>query len=147
MNFVKQFINSHFNLSSFYAEIFATLRVNLEHCPFSKCVYMRTLLFRRGYYHICCWIFSRSTKWSNFWIAQSDIFDIIAMLIRKKIHGDTAQKMKFSIKNFFSKCDQIRSFLWIWSHLLMKSLMENFISSFLVQREVFNYYASGARHL
>ena len=23
----------------------------------------------------------------------------------------TAQKMKFSIKNFFSKCDQIRSFL------------------------------------
>ena len=38
-----------------------------------------------------------------------------------------AQKMKFSIKNFFSKCDQIRSFLRIWSHLLKKSLMENFI--------------------
>ena len=31
--------------------------------------------------------------------------------------------MKFSIKDFFSKCDQIR----IWSHLLKKSLMENFI--------------------
>ena len=29
--------------------------------------------------------------------------------------------------NFFSKCDQIRSFLWIWSLLLKKSLMENFI--------------------
>ena len=39
----------------------------------------------------------------------------------------TAQKMKFSIKNYFSKCDQIRSFLRIWSHLLKKSLMENFI--------------------
>ena len=39
---------------------------------------------------------------------------------------DTAQKMKFSIRDFFSKCDQIRSFLWIWSHLLKKSLMENF---------------------
>ena len=39
----------------------------------------------------------------------------------------TAQKMKFSIKDFFSKCDQIRSFLWIWSHLLKKFLMENFI--------------------
>ena len=39
----------------------------------------------------------------------------------------TAQKMKFSINDFFSKCDQIRSFLRIWSHLLMKSLMENFI--------------------
>ena len=35
--------------------------------------------------------------------------------------------MKFSSKDFFSKCDQIRRKLWIWSHLLKKSLMENFI--------------------
>ena len=35
--------------------------------------------------------------------------------------------MKFSIKDFFSKCDQIRSKMRIWSHLLKKSLMENFI--------------------
>ena len=35
--------------------------------------------------------------------------------------------MKFTIKDFFSKCDQIRSFLRIWSHLLKKPLMENFI--------------------
>ena len=33
----------------------------------------------------------------------------------------------FSIKDFFSKCDRIRSFLWIWSHSLKKSLMKNFI--------------------
>ena len=39
----------------------------------------------------------------------------------------TAQKMKFSITDFFSKCDQIRSKLRIWSHLLKKFLMENFI--------------------
>ena len=38
-------------------------------------------------------------------------------------------KMKFSIKDFFSKCDQIRSCLRIWSHLPKKSLMENFILS------------------
>ena len=37
------------------------------------------------------------------------------------------QRIKFSIKYFFNKCDQIRSFLQIWSHLLKKSLMENFI--------------------
>ena len=37
----------------------------------------------------------------------------------------TTQKMKFSIKDFFSKCDQIRSFMRIWSHLLKESLMEN----------------------
>ena len=35
--------------------------------------------------------------------------------------------MKFFTKNFFSKCDQIRSFLRTWSHLLKKSLMENFV--------------------
>ena len=34
--------------------------------------------------------------------------------------------MKFSITDFFSKCDQIRSFLRIWSYLLKKSIMENF---------------------
>ena len=39
----------------------------------------------------------------------------------------TAQKMKFSIKDFFSKCDQIRSSLRIWSYLLKKSLTENYI--------------------
>ena len=39
----------------------------------------------------------------------------------------TVQKMKFSIKDFFGKCDQIRRKLGIWSHLLKKSSMENFI--------------------
>ena len=40
----------------------------------------------------------------------------------KQVHvTDTAQKMKFSIKDFFSKCDQIRIFLQIWSHLQKKS--------------------------
>ena len=39
----------------------------------------------------------------------------------------TAQKMKFSIKIMFSKCDQIRSFQRIWLHLFKKSLTENFI--------------------
>ena len=39
----------------------------------------------------------------------------------------TAQKMKFFVKDSSSKCDQIRSFLRISSHLLEISLMENFI--------------------
>ena len=38
-----------------------------------------------------------------------------------------AQKMKFFIEDFFSKCDQIRRKLRIWSHLLKKCLMKNFI--------------------
>ena len=41
--------------------------------------------------------------------------------------GCTAQKMKISIKDFFTKCGQIRRKLQIWPHLLKKCLMENFI--------------------
>ena len=46
-----------------------------------------------------------------------------------KVQGKsfTAQKMKFSIKDSCSKCDKIRSFLRIWSHLQEKSLTENLI--------------------
>ena len=40
---------------------------------------------------------------------------------------DAAQKMRFSINDFFTKCDQIHRKLQIWSHLLKKSLMGNFI--------------------
>ena len=39
----------------------------------------------------------------------------------------TVQKMKFSIKDFYSKYDQIPSFLRIWSYLLKKSLVRKFI--------------------
>ena len=36
---------------------------------------------------------------------------------RKKKQGTfTPQKNEVSIKNFFGKCDQIHSFLRIWSH-------------------------------
>ena len=46
---------------------------------------------------------------------------------------DTARKMNFSIKNFLSKCDQIR--MQIWSHLLRKSLVGNF-SFFAVEIKI-----------
>ena len=35
--------------------------------------------------------------------------------------------MKFFVKDFYIKCDQICRKLRIWSHLLKKSLMKNFI--------------------
>ena len=49
-----------------------------------------------------------------------------ANIIYDEQHVHCSEK-KFSIKDFFSKFDQIRSFLRIWSHLLKKSLMGNFI--------------------
>ena len=46
--------------------------------------------------------------------------------------------MKFHIKGFLRRFDQIRRKLRIWSHLLKKSLMENFLCSvsyfYLVQK-------------
>ena len=54
------------------------------------------------------------------------ILNIILLLFVKK-PVNTEQKMKFSIKGFFSKCDQIHRKLRIWSYLLKKSLMEKFI--------------------
>ena len=47
----------------------------------------------------------------------------------------TAQKVKFSIKYFFSKCNQILRKLWIW-YLLKKFLMENFIFLQCIHRSV-----------
>ena len=46
----------------------------------------------------------------------------------------TAQKMKFSFKDFSSKCDQICGKLRIWSYLLEKSLMKNFIICAVVSK-------------
>ena len=43
--------------------------------------------------------------------------------------------MKFSVKDFFSKSDQIRSSLRVWSHLLKKSLTENLCAVFAKRRE------------
>ena len=45
----------------------------------------------------------------------------VTLAIKKCINLNTAQKMKFSIKDFFSRK------LQIWSHLLNKSSIENFI--------------------
>ena len=55
--------------------------------------------------------------------------------------NDCKKKMKFSIKDFFSKCDLIRSFLWIWSHLLKKSLIENFIYLQALYLQVLNKHS------
>ena len=51
------------------------------------------------------------------------ISDLINATVQQTLH----KKMKFSIKDFFSICDQIHSFLRIWSYLLKKSLLENLI--------------------
>ena len=66
-----------------------------------------------------------SKTFSSSGLLKSDtycMYDLLMERVKTSLH----KKMKFSIKEFFSKCDQIRRKLRIWSHLLKKSLMENF---------------------
>ena len=65
----------------------------------------------------------KHTQWNKKYSYRPTLFPI------QKLQGKnfTTQKLKFSIKNFFSKCDQIRRKLRIWPRLLKKSLMESFI--------------------
>ena len=62
--------------------------------------------------------------------SQTIKMELVANFLLRAINSfckETIQKTKFSIKGFLSKCDHFCNFLWIWSHLLKKSLMETFI--------------------
>ena len=80
-------------------------------------------------------IFYRKSKYVIQFNLFVNIFLLLTYLLNKLfiilrhmyLIVNTAQKMKFCIKVFFSKCDQIRNLLRIWSHILKKSLMKNII--------------------
>ena len=71
---------------------------------------------------------------TEFWIRKNDKIYSILQLLNSSRKNHTAQNMKFSIKDFFRK-------LRIWSHLLKKSLMKNFI--FLCGVNIFKDFSSG----
>ena len=73
---------------------------------------------------------SVSMEYSQLFMVKNVLIDsrgLVNIYLFVQFCSCTAQKLKFPIKDFFSKCDQTRCFLRIWSHLLNKSLMENFI--------------------
>ena len=51
-------------------------------------------------------------------------------------------KNEVFIKDFFSKCDQIRNFLRNWSYLLKKLLMENLIFCAVMDSAALQYHSS-----
>ena len=64
----------------------------------------------------------KKSQMKNLWLIKLDsthFFKVILKFILLQVNAlllflktPTAQKMKFSIKDFFSKCDQIRRFLF-----------------------------------
>ena len=108
----------------------------------------------QGYYQILFYVWYKAIKTQSLTEFRNSIFRRLLFLTLVLKNKDTntpniicfyniytAQKMKFFIKDFFSKSDQIRSFLWIWSHLLKKSLMENFIFCAVLVCFRFQYFA------
>ena len=43
-----------------------------------------------------------------FWTMKENVLEFTAIFEYNPITSNTAQKMKFSIKDFFGKCDEIR---------------------------------------
>ena len=83
-------------------------------------------------------LWDNSNKPLNLWyrwfspdiiVNNSNIAFIFVVVHGRKGYVTLHKNWSFSMKDFSSKCDQIRSFLRIWSHLLDKSLMGNFIFS------------------
>ena len=106
--------------------LFFQVQEKLETCRNSNLTNCRRKCF--GYdIRYKCSIYIVTTNALNF--KQLYIFYKFYLIKRKCIYLKEfhCSKMKFSIKDFFSKCDQIRRKLPIWSHLPNKSLMENFI--------------------
>ena len=56
--------------------------------------------------------------------SQFQVHRIVHSLVLVKLI--TVEKMKFSIKDFFCKCDQIPRKLQIWSHLMKNFWIKNF---------------------
>ena len=87
-------------------------------------------------------IFSFSISWplGSTNTSVSDMFVFISASAKALVRNwytkinYTAQQMKFSIKDFFSRCEQIRGKLRVSSHLLKKSLMKNFIFCAVLQK-------------
>ena len=74
------------------------------------------------------YLYSGSSDWREYYGGKSSKFennfsvDTYELIL---LDFQSIQKVKFFIKNFFGKSDEISCSLQIWSHLRQKSLMEN----------------------
>ena len=88
---------------------------NLTKSPRKGCwtnfVVMKIWNFQNSYFQEHEWLFLN--------VPENKYFQVL--------FSENCTKMKIFIKDYFSKCDQIRRKLRIWSHLLKKYLMEIFI--------------------
>ena len=65
--------------------------------------------------------------WFIFFVNSRNKYYTKSPFTMQNTKSRTPPKNESSIKDFFSKFDQIHNVSWIWSHLLKTYLMENFI--------------------
>ena len=92
-----------------------------------KCLMKNTNIFQQVWFFRSNLYMLQKIRWFVTWWIDSSIISLDSNLTRLSPRRQTAQKMRFSIKDFFSKCDQIPRKLRIWLHLLKNSLMKNLI--------------------
>ena len=80
---------------------------------------------RRWKLQLCLYFYDLLLDNKLCWSKQSDTLVPRLLWRISTARTFTAQKMKFSIKDFCNNCDQIRRKLRIWSHLLKKFLTKN----------------------
>ena len=127
--FIKDFFSKYDQIRSFFSK-YEDIQILNGKLHFLCSVSIKTLF--SGIMFLIQWFIFRSplSSWTNYFFTEKMGSTALVFLTI------TAQKMKFSIKDFFSKCDQIRKKLPIWSHLVNKSFMENYIF-FVVKKFLF----------
>ena len=111
--------------------IFRIIKASKSGIGFIQYIYKRNKVFEKE--PLCCDMISLSftNQLYPYWQNNSEPLKKYDFA-DDKLHEHeniriSAQKMKFSSKDFFSNGDQTRSFLRIWSYLLKKSMKENLI--------------------
>ena len=114
-------------------------RTSYIHIFHLKVPYIYIYIYKYVYVYVYVYVYDNNNNDNNnhknnsfvFWFFLYLIllsFLLLFVYFRKECQSmHTAQKIKFSVKAFFSKCDQICRKLRNCSHLLKKSLMKNFI--------------------
>ena len=92
-------------------------------------------------------------QWTGFYMIGTCVMKKLSIICTDKVLQENitayiTQKMIFSVKDFFIKCEQIRNFPQIWSHLLNEFLMKSYIfeQSYNAGIEILLSFVSGHLH-
>ena len=112
-------------------QCYISIKIQKSNFVFSKWRFFLSFLslyfFSVYYFSFALLTIIMRTKWQSKRINMTSNINKLITISSWQNKDNLHKKMKFSMKDFSSKCDQIHRKHVIWTHLLEKSLMENFI--------------------